>query len=188
MPITLVAMPNAAHGLTHGMWLAPYPGAYRASEFIEANATRFRGLRVTDVGTGSGYTAIAAALAGAEYVLAVDSDPEALRATDLNAAANGVSHIVETRLGDITSRQLYMDANAQALVAADTFYNPIITRGLVGQLLREAQRGKAILATSSDNLLPRLKEIGEDISEDTTGPNGLTLFVHGVWVPPQRKL
>lgn len=49
-----------------------------------------RGKRVLDFGCGSGVAGIAAALAGANDVVACDIDPDALHATAVNAAANGV--------------------------------------------------------------------------------------------------
>ena len=54
-----------------------------------------RGLRVLDVGTGSGVLAIAAALLGAESVTAFDEDPEALRNASENVERNGVPHVVD---------------------------------------------------------------------------------------------
>jgi ribosomal protein L11 methyltransferase len=48
------------------------------------------GLRVFDVGCGSGILAVTAALLGAAAVDAVDVDPEAVRMTAVNAEANGV--------------------------------------------------------------------------------------------------
>ncbi|MBX2835852.1 MAG: 50S ribosomal protein L11 methyltransferase [Gammaproteobacteria bacterium] len=48
------------------------------------------GRSVLDFGCGSGVLAIAAALLGAEKIWAVDIDPQALMATEANAAANGV--------------------------------------------------------------------------------------------------
>lgn len=53
------------------------------------------GARVVDYGCGSGILAIAAARLGARSVAAVDHDPQALTATRHNAAANGVSAVVE---------------------------------------------------------------------------------------------
>lgn len=51
----------------------------------------FQGLRVLDFGCGSGVLGIAAALKGAASVCCVDNDPQALLATEDNAARNGVS-------------------------------------------------------------------------------------------------
>ncbi len=55
------------------------------------------GLRVLDVGTGSGILAIAAAKRGAREVVGVDTDPLAVRAAKENAEANGVT--VDARSG-----------------------------------------------------------------------------------------
>jgi ribosomal protein L11 methyltransferase len=55
------------------------------------------GLRVLDVGTGSGILAIAAAKRGAREVVGVDTDPLAVRAAKENAEANGVA--IEARSG-----------------------------------------------------------------------------------------
>ncbi len=49
------------------------------------------GMRVLDLGTGSGLLAIAAAKAGAGSVTAIDIDPNAVAVAIDNAAANGVS-------------------------------------------------------------------------------------------------
>jgi len=53
------------------------------------------GKRVLDYGCGSGILAIAAALLGAESVVAVDHDPQALEATRDNAAKNGVADRIQ---------------------------------------------------------------------------------------------
>ena len=52
--------------------------------------------RVLDVGCGTGVLSVASVLVGAESVLAVDSDPEAIRVTELVAALNGVSEKIQT--------------------------------------------------------------------------------------------
>jgi ribosomal protein L11 methyltransferase len=54
---------------------------------------------VLDVGCGSGVLAIVAAKLGFGPVTGLDSDPQAIEATALNAAANDV--VVTTRLGDV---------------------------------------------------------------------------------------
>jgi ribosomal protein L11 methyltransferase len=50
-----------------------------------------QGKYVIDYGCGSGILAIAAALLGAEKVIGVDTDPQALEATQANAKRNGVA-------------------------------------------------------------------------------------------------
>lgn len=52
------------------------------------------GRRVVDAGTGSGVLAIAAARLGATEVLALDHDPDAVRAAAANVAANDVAAVV----------------------------------------------------------------------------------------------
>ena len=56
---------------------------------------------VLDVGTGSGILAIAAAKLGARRVLALDVDPEAVKAARENAAANAVGEDLEVRDGTL---------------------------------------------------------------------------------------
>ncbi len=55
------------------------------------------GLRVLDVGTGSGILAIGAAKRGAREVVGVDTDPLAVRAAKENAETNGVA--LDARVG-----------------------------------------------------------------------------------------
>jgi len=59
------------------------------------------GMRVLDVGTGSGILAIAAARLGAVSVLALDTDPVAVEAARENVSANGVEPVVHVALGTI---------------------------------------------------------------------------------------
>lgn len=84
----------------HGLWeevggaAPPYwafawlGGQALARYVLDTEVVRDR--RVLDLATGSGLVAIAAALAGAAEVTAVDIDPMAAEAVAANAAANGV--------------------------------------------------------------------------------------------------
>jgi ribosomal protein L11 methyltransferase len=56
---------------------------------------------VIDIGCGSGILAVAALLLGAGHALAVDIDPEAVRASLANAALNGVADRLEIGQGSI---------------------------------------------------------------------------------------
>lgn len=59
--------------------------------------TQCTGLRVLDVGTGSGVLAIASVMFGAEYALAIDNDDWCLENGIENAALNGVADKVSVR-------------------------------------------------------------------------------------------
>jgi ribosomal protein L11 methyltransferase len=61
------------------------------------------GMRVLDVGTGSGILAIAAAQLGAAEVAAFDTDDLAVRATESNAAINDVSAQLHVWQGQLAS-------------------------------------------------------------------------------------
>jgi ribosomal protein L11 methylase PrmA len=63
-----------------------------------------QGRRVTDVGTGSGVLALAAAKLGASAVTAMDTDPDALQNARENIARNnltGAIHVVEADLSEV---------------------------------------------------------------------------------------
>ena len=64
------------------------------------DASDLAGSRVIDYGCGSGVLAIAAALLGAQRVIAVDNDPQALEASRDNAERNGVAERIELHLPD----------------------------------------------------------------------------------------
>ena len=90
---------------------------------IEA-AKILQGQTVIDYGCGSGILAIAAAVLGAERVLAVDIDPQALLSTDENARQNGVSEIIETLTPEqLKSRYPQLEAD---LLLANILFNPLL--------------------------------------------------------------
>ena len=64
--------------------------------------TGLEGKKVLDVGTGSGILAISAALLGAEEVLGIDIDPEAVEVARRNVEKNGFSGSIEIIEGDLT--------------------------------------------------------------------------------------
>jgi ribosomal protein L11 methyltransferase len=72
---------------------------------------------VLDIGCGSGVLAIAAAKLGFAPVLAIDFDPQAVEATERNAAENGVA--VNVRRADLYEDELPETALAVANIAVD---------------------------------------------------------------------
>ncbi len=59
------------------------------------------GLRVADIGCGSGILSIACALFGAVDVQAVDIEPMSIRMTNENAELNGVANVIHAREGSL---------------------------------------------------------------------------------------
>ncbi len=68
---------------------------------VELEGRLKAGMRVLDLGTGSGILAIAAAKLGAAKVLALDIDPIAVESAQRNVIANGVEGIVSVRCGSL---------------------------------------------------------------------------------------
>lgn len=62
------------------------------------------GVRVLDLGTGSGILAIAAAKLGASYVLALDIDQDAISNARENIKKNKVQKIIDLKLGTLGSK------------------------------------------------------------------------------------
>jgi len=80
------------------LWTTAWAGGRALARYIFAHPDAVEGLRVADLGCGSGIVGIAAAMCGAASVLAVDSEPDALKATYNNAASNGVNTRFTTAL------------------------------------------------------------------------------------------
>lgn len=80
------------------------------ARFILDNANAFKGLRITDIGCGSGVATIAACIAGAN-VTAIDQDVASLYFTKENCELNGVSpNIVWGTFRDIEDQYVMMSS------------------------------------------------------------------------------
>jgi ribosomal protein L11 methyltransferase len=128
--VVVVVDPARSFGLAHASTL----GALGALETIVAP-----GMKVLDVGSGSGVLAVGAAMLGAPVVDAVDVDDAARRTTAANAVRNGVAGIVRVRecsLADI-------DETYDVVVA--NLLLPVIESLGAGLLARVAPGGHVIL-------------------------------------------
>jgi ribosomal protein L11 methyltransferase len=127
-------------GMAFGTGL--HPTTRLCLEAIEtiANAGRLRDRRVLDVGAGSGILAITALRLGAASVVALDTDPIAVEATEANARRNRVVSAVRARLGTLPSGEPPFD-----LVLANLIAGLLIE--LAPALAAELQPGGALLAS-----------------------------------------
>ncbi|MCR4265051.1 50S ribosomal protein L11 methyltransferase [Nitratireductor sp. ZSWI3] len=82
-------------------WAYDWGGGLALARHVLDNPKLVVGRRILDLGAGSGIVGIAAMKAGAMETIAADTDPYAMTAIDLNAAANGVT--VVPSLGDLTA-------------------------------------------------------------------------------------
>jgi ribosomal protein L11 methyltransferase len=114
---------------------------------LDADAARYQGHRVLDVGTGSGVLGLAALSFGAREVVATDNDPEVIEIVEENAAANGLAErlaVDTTAVEAVEGAFPYVVANIRApvLVAmAEALRSRVATGGrlvLSGILASEA--------------------------------------------------
>lgn len=91
-----------------------HPTTALCLEWLEA--ADLAGQSVMDYGCGSGILAVAAARLGAQQVLAIDNDPQALQATRANAVRNRASSLIRTMLpnDDLTDAADLLVANILA--------------------------------------------------------------------------
>jgi predicted nicotinamide N-methyase len=114
-------------------WAFCWGGGQALARHVLDCPSEVRGRRVVDFGAGSGVAAIAAALAGAASVVAVDSDPRAREMTLANARLNGVPVEVAARVPQ----------DWDVMLAADVLYetgNHCWLEGLAG-------RGRVVLVS-----------------------------------------
>lgn len=99
------------------------------------------GMRVMDVGTGSGILAIAAARLGAKQVLAIDIDPSAVKVANENVALNGVQDQVRVVVGDLCKSEAMPCDLAVANIVADAICM------LAGPLTRHLEKDRLLICS-----------------------------------------
>ena len=97
-------------------WCFCWASGQVLAQYLLAHPERVAGKSVLDFGAGSGVVGIAAMLAGARKVIAVDRDPAALAACAVNAAINGVQLTMVHNLDAVQSP-------IDLIIAADVLYD-----------------------------------------------------------------
>lgn len=132
------------------------------------DGTDLAGARVLDYGCGSGILAVAALALGARAVVAVDNDPQAVRATRENAANNGVGEGLHCGLSNETRIDTDFD-----IVLANILAEPLIA--LAPTLLAALKPGGAIvLAGLLDRQAERVADAYAGIAWQRASKDGWT--------------
>ncbi|AAK24555.1 class I SAM-dependent methyltransferase [Caulobacter vibrioides] len=121
-------------------WARPWGGGLVLARHVLDRPETVAGRTVLDLGAGSGLVAIAAALAGAAEVTAIDVDPYAVAATRLNAAANGVAVRI-IRADPLDGEPPEVDL----VLVGDLFYAPDLAARTEALLRRCRTAGVAVL-------------------------------------------
>lgn len=137
------------------------------------------GMRVMDVGTGSGILAIAAAKLGAEKVLGVDIDPDAVKVAAENVLKNGVERQVRIIQGDLVKGEVMPCELAVANIVADAICM------LAGPLTRHLAPGglficSGIIREREQDVLDAALEAGYTVADRLTKGEWVALcFANG---------
>jgi predicted nicotinamide N-methyase len=121
-------------------WAFAWLGGQAVARHVLDAPEEARGRSVLDLATGSGLCALAARLAGAREVLAVDVDPVAVEAVGVNAAANGLG--VEAACRDLLDEA---PPAVDVVLAGDVFYDAAMAARVQPWLLAAAAAGARVL-------------------------------------------
>ncbi len=153
-------------------WAHWWGGGLALARHVLDHPQTVAGRRVLDLGCGSGLVGIAAAKAGAAMVMAADTDPYALAAAGLNAAANAVT--ILPLPGDMTAGA---PPEVDIVLVGDLFYDRDLALRVTGFLDRCLAAGIGVLVGDPGREYlprPRLRRLAEYPGPDfsDTGRSG----------------
>ncbi|MFJ8578790.1 class I SAM-dependent methyltransferase [Micromonospora sp. NPDC093277] len=134
----------AGRSLPPPYWASVWAGGQALARHLLDHPELAAGRRVLDLAAGSGLVAIAAALAGADRVVANDIDPYAVAAVTVNARANRVD--VAASGDDLLDAAVPTDL----LLAGDVLYEATLAERVLPFLQRAADRGVEVLVGDPD--------------------------------------
>ncbi len=127
-------------------WAFAWPGGQTLARFVLDHPHWVRGRRVLDLGCGGAIEGLAAALAGAAFVVANDVDATVLVAARLNASLNDVPLEVQRadwlQSGDAN---FDFDFDFDVLLAGDFLYDPLLAQHALGWWRKLRARGVTVL-------------------------------------------
>lgn len=127
-------------GLPPPFWAFAWAGGQALSRYILDNPDIVLGKSVLDFGAGSGLIGIAAAKAGAKFVLSADIDNFAVEAIRINAASNGVT--VEATAEDLVGVE---NRGWEVILVGDMCYERPLAERIEAWLRRLAGEGVTVL-------------------------------------------
>ena len=147
----------ATGALPPPFWAFAWAGGQALARHVLDSPGEVAGRRVLDLCTGSGLVALAARLAGAAQVTAVDVDPVAGAAVAANAEANGLQ--VDVRIADVTTSP---PPDVDVVLAGDVCYDREMTERVLPWLRAAAARGtRVLLGDPGRHYLPQgLRQVG----------------------------
>jgi predicted nicotinamide N-methyase len=120
-------------------WAWAWAGGQALARHVLDHPELVRGRRVVDIGCGGAIEAIAAALAGAATVTAIDLEVFAIETARLNASANGVQLVLEE------ADPIGTDGGWDVVLIGDLWYEPELAARLAPWLHALAGRGALIV-------------------------------------------
>jgi predicted nicotinamide N-methyase len=130
----------ARSALPPPFWAFAWPGGQALARYLLDHPNKVAGRFALDFGAGSGLVAIAAAKAGANFVLAAETDRFAAAAIAANAALNGAAVAVTT--DDLTGTS---DPRWQVVTAGDVCYEQPMADRVTAWLQALAKPGRLVL-------------------------------------------
>ena len=117
-----------AAGVPLPYWAFAWAGGQALARYCLDRPETVAGKHVLDIGAGSGLEAIAARMAGAAVVEAVDTDPFAILAAELNAKLNNVE--IETSAEDLIGQPGGRFGNWDLIMIGDLFFEQPLAKHL----------------------------------------------------------
>jgi predicted nicotinamide N-methyase len=149
-------------------WAAAWPGGQALARYVLDLPSVVAGRSVLDLGSGSGLVAVAAALAGAERIVASEIDPFGHTAIAVNAELNGVGPV--TVVGDVLGER---PPAVDVVLAGDVCYDREMSERVLPWLeAARAQGADVYLGDPGRPYVPtgRLTAVATFDVPDTAGP------------------